>query len=127
MQKVSEMHDTDVKPPPGGNVVSGALHPGTGASGETDVVGPADETGVVEVVDAVEGVATSGAGLFGWRMTGRVADGAAHEVATRATSAPHTLPSRWALRPTLTCVGSPFPTRESSCRPPPNGVFSVVA
>ncbi len=39
------MHDTEVKPPPGGNVVSGGLHPGTGVTGDGEVVGTAETAG----------------------------------------------------------------------------------
>lgn len=109
------MHDTEVRPPPGGNVVRGELHPGTGVTGDGEVVGTAETAGVVGVVEvAEEGVVESGAGLFGWRMTGRVAEGVAQEAASRATSTTHAPTSRWVVRPTLACVRPPFPKRETA-------------
>jgi hypothetical protein len=54
MQKVSEMHDTEVNPPPGGSVASGTLQPGAGTMVVGTVVGGAVVGGgrVVVVVEA---------------------------------------------------------------------------
>ncbi len=47
MQKVSEMQERDVNPPPGGRVVSVGLHPGACRVGMGTVVGTADGGAVV--------------------------------------------------------------------------------
>jgi hypothetical protein len=49
MQKVSEIHDTEVNPPPGGKVARGTDHPGASTMGTGAVVE------VVKVVEVVEG------------------------------------------------------------------------
>jgi hypothetical protein len=71
MQKVSEMHDTEVNPPPGGRVARGTDQPGAG----TMVVGTAVVGGVVVVGGRVIVVVVAGAEsrLIGsWSPTDRV-------------------------------------------------------
>ncbi len=50
MQNVSEMHDREEKPPPGGRVVRGEVQPGTVEAGRGTVVGTPDGGAVVVVV-----------------------------------------------------------------------------
>ncbi len=47
MQKVSDRHESEVNPPPGGRVVSGVVHPGACTTGAGTVVGTADGRAVV--------------------------------------------------------------------------------
>jgi hypothetical protein len=57
MQKVSEIHDTEVNPPPGGKVARGTDHPGASTMG-TGAVVEVVEGGMVVVVVVVVVVAT---------------------------------------------------------------------
>jgi hypothetical protein len=73
MQKVSEMHDTEVNPPPGDSVASGTDQPGAAAMATgTDAVGGTVVAGGKEVVVVVVGGDASG--LMGsWSPTDRLA------------------------------------------------------
>jgi len=60
--RVSEMHDSEVNPPPGGRLVRDPVHPGAWTTGATTVVGVADGrvvvvVGTVLVVGLVDTVA----------------------------------------------------------------------
>jgi hypothetical protein len=55
MQKVSEIHDTEVNPPPGGKVARGTDHPGASTMG-TGAVVEVVEGGMVVVVVVATGV-----------------------------------------------------------------------
>ena len=69
------MHETEVKPPPGGRVVRGMLHPGMGGAGTGTVVGTAEGVGVVVDVAGTTLVVGRGAGSVArWASVG-VADG----------------------------------------------------
>jgi hypothetical protein len=59
MQNVSEMHDRDDKPPPGGKVVSVWLQPGAGSAGIGTVVATPDGIVVVVVAGTVVVVAVA--------------------------------------------------------------------
>jgi hypothetical protein len=71
MQKVSEMHDTEVNPPPGGRVARGTDQPGAGTMVVgTDVVGAVVVGGRVVVVVVV--VVVESRSIGSCRPTGRV-------------------------------------------------------
>jgi hypothetical protein len=72
MQKVSEMQETELKPPAGGRAVRTELHPATGTTGEGTVVGTADGV-VVDVVAGAVVVDEGTVGLDRWAAVG-VAD-----------------------------------------------------
>lgn len=100
---MSERHDTEVMPPPGGRVVSGADHPGT-AGMDTGEVDGGSVGWVVVVVGGVVVVGVTNRGWMAWRTTaaGRLAP---LQAATRTDSTAHAQTAEVRLRLTL----SPLP------------------
>ena len=72
-QNVSEMHDSEVKPPPGGSEVRAAVQPGGGVTGAGTVVGVAEGARLVVVGGHGRGRVAAGRGAggprSGWPMT----------------------------------------------------------
>lgn len=62
MQKVSDRHESEVKPPPGGSAVNGSVQPGASRTGAGTVVGTADGGPVVVDIGALVVVVALGAG-----------------------------------------------------------------
>ena len=95
-QKVSEMHETEVKPPPGGRVVRGMLHPGMRGAGTGTVVGTAEGVGVVVDVAGTTLVVGRGAGSVArWASVGVAAGRPEHpQPTTASTAAPSASVSR---------------------------------
>jgi hypothetical protein len=105
-QKVSEMHDSEVNPPPGGSVVRDPVHPGARATGATTVVGVAEGRVVVGA-----GTVVLVAGLFDrvvpWRAAVGATDACVEQAAAVIISAAQDTPA--ANRLSATCpphVGS---------------------
>ncbi len=111
-QKVSEMQETEVKPPPGGRVVSEMLHPGVRGAGIGTVVGMAEGAPVVVGAGAttlVVGVGRGGGSVTLWATAGAVeADPEQPQTAGISRAAPS---------PTANRLGATCPLRPGSSCP----------
>jgi hypothetical protein len=73
MQKVSEMQDTEVNPPPGGRVASGTDQPGAGVMDTGAVTGGTVVAGGKVVVDVVAVTGVVSRAMGSCNPTGRLA------------------------------------------------------
>ena len=107
MQKVSEIHDTEVIPPPGGKVARGTDHPGVWTMGTGAVLEVVEgRVAVVTAVTAVTAVEVGAAGVVprligSCNPTCRVAAADALQAVADSTRVAVAIQATIRLRPTL--------------------------